>query len=273
MRTKIIVIDMKKRLIAFIAFLAVMMYVVTGCDKNEDRDKEPEKNENITMRVSPEVIMISPIITLIIENHTNEEATYTRAFSLEYFDGNSWILVQSGFAFGEDIVYTLQANETAVEDISLYAMVYYYENAGKYRINKEITLGSKVCNLSAEFEIKIEEDAENIIGKWKLVRIMNPALLGPRWFNYFQQNIVYEFKENGVFMVSGKVEHIDMGYGYEPGEYFYTITENDLGKVVGLPCGVIENCFIDYMCRCSSNELEINNSWVDGATFYFVKVK
>jgi hypothetical protein len=110
------------------------------------------------------------------------------------------------------------------------------------------------------------EELESIIGRWKLETIKHP--MNGQSFYYSQHNVVYEFKTDGVLVISGEAE---IPIWPETGEYSYSFIDDEKGYgMVGLSYGLkIGNSTFWY--RISSKELEINNAPLDGAVISLIK--
>jgi hypothetical protein len=110
----------------------------------------------VTMQVIPEKVSINTDnIRLIINNHTKEDIIYGTEFSLDYFDGQTWISVNLDILF-ENIGYILKPNESREQ--VLYLFPKYCTERGKYRIKKHLTLTDnstkrKEYVICAEFEV------------------------------------------------------------------------------------------------------------------------
>ena len=112
------------------------------------------------------------------------------------------------------------------------------------------------------------EKAENIIGKWKLEKITVLSRLGIFHTDCSPYNVVYEFKENGILIVSANTDN----YGWhESGEYSFIDDEWGMGHDDYLWGLSINNGLTNWYVL-SSKELIIDYSPGDGATFYFVKI-
>jgi len=87
----------------------------------------------------------------------------------------------------------------------------------------------------------IVEDTSSILGKWKLefVGYMDTNI-SPATLHYAQYEIIYDFKENNVLIVSGKTENIDDYRGHEKGTHYYKKLPITLSGHTGLPLPQIE---------------------------------
>ena len=106
-------------------------------------------------------------------------------------------------------------------------------------------------------------EKENIIGKWKLVKVVIPFI--NETSDYSQYEITYEFNKNGTLDVSGKNDHIEGYRGHEAGEYSYSIKKDEIGFRL-----TIDNLIYGY--SISSEKLEISNAHLDGCIYYFSKI-
>jgi len=85
-----------------------------------------------------------------------------------------------------------------------------------------------------EADLEGNEDALNISGKWKLVAVsywdLEPLIL-----DYSQYDIIYDFKENNILMVSGEAESMDDYRGHERGEHHYERLPISRSGLTGIP--------------------------------------
>jgi|GEM_PF-2184875 len=129
-----------------------------------------------------------------------------------------------------------------------------------------------------EKENDLNGENEIIYGKWQLKTIsplnvqqgMNLMLV-----DFSPMNIIYEFKENNVLTVSGRVSDIDGVF--EEGKHFYDVTHSEISNgllVTNLPqhivkMNTISYCFcIDYMSDVVTLSLAHDES---NSHFTFVK--
>ena len=77
------------------------------------------------------------------------------------------------------------------------------------------------------FSCTKKDEEPTIIGKWKLVEVKEDwDWFGePKIHDYSQYNIVYEFKNINILLVSGKTDNISLVHGN--GEHSYTLFERD----------------------------------------------
>ena len=151
-----------------------------------------------------------------------------------------------------------------------------YEQWNRAFIVKKLSDASIVkldvtIQLEDEWEV-IHDETASIIGKWKLVEERISGFSGciPRYrTDYSQSNVEYEFKRNGVLTISG-----DAGYPIWPkiGDHFYSFIEGshvyryDYYLEIGDPD---YSSYFQY--RISSEQLAIDQRFVDGNAYYFVK--
>ena len=145
-----------------------------------------------------------------------------------------------------------------------------YELKAKIRLNEistplEWDIAVRVDKLrdGAKVVLKVEElpaSITSIIGKWKLMKEQTSGFGSPsKEIDYSKQNIVCEFKTNGVLTVSGN----DNAVWLEKGNHSYSI-DNYKKIQVG---------YSSSWYSVSSSELIIDSRPVDGSAFYFAKVK
>jgi len=107
-----------------------------------------------------------------------------------------------------------------------------------------------------------------IIGKWKLIEVQYLGIDGLSSKDYSSENIIYNFKSNGILEVTGG-ENI----GYSTGEYDYIFGEGNLGgdnvdpKVLLLQIDGSKWTF-----DLNNEKLKIGQSYVDGADLIFVRI-
>jgi hypothetical protein len=118
------------------------------------------KDEFITMRVSPKEISVNSPMKLIIENKAKGELFFGRVFSLEYFDKENWEEIQLDIIF-EFIGIILSTGKTEEELFN--TSEEFFSKSGRYRIVKRFTYFSNFLSredsvisfeLYAEFEVK-----------------------------------------------------------------------------------------------------------------------
>lgn len=141
-----------------------------------------------------------------------------------------------------------------------------------------LAIGVAGCTLSGEVDSKDEETTGiSIIGKWKLVQIEDLFVTNPppRFFDYSQYNIVYEFKTNNILTVFGKIDNVDYR-GLEIGNYFYQMNyNNDYSDPLYLPYPyMLMIDTISYTYHLASEKLEIiRNPYDDYLLSNLVKIK
>ena len=123
-----------------------------------------------------------------------------------------------------------------------------------------------VAGLSCNNSEMSAGNRDNIIGEWKLVKVIIPfTSTAPITYDYSQYNIVYKFNTNGIMTVFGETENIDFYSGHEIGEYSYSIIKHEDGFSLK-----IDN--LTYGCRISSKNLEISYAFLDGNIYYLDKI-
>ncbi|MFD1631210.1 hypothetical protein [Pseudopedobacter beijingensis] len=115
-----------------------------------------------------------------------------------------------------------------------------------------------------------KDKTPGIVGKWKLEKVKLSYYPSdydfPTEFNYSENNIIYQFRANGILKVTSDV----MEYmGKKPGEYSYhtNYTKTDVIVISGdnttIPPG-------EY--NVSGNNLVISYSTSDGPIYYFIRI-
>jgi hypothetical protein len=106
---------------------------------------------------------------------------------------------------------------------------------------------------------KEEEDniyRKNIIGKWKLMKIMSRE--ESDWMfdtvDYSNENIIYEFRNNNKLVINGYVEN-----DFSPGEHYYSYQQLNVCPTCtpGPNLIIDDNNMIYCLARKDSNEMSI----------------
>ena len=116
----------------------------------------------------------------------------------------------------------------------------------------------------------ISYDPASIIGKWKYVKHTTPfTSSGPIISDYSQYDIVYEFKTNNVFTVSGATDLIDSYQGHAKGDHSYSIGVHD--SMPRYISSVLEINNTIYYVSTTFCSLQLDNSFSDGPCLIFLK--
>lgn len=107
-------------------------------------------------------------------------------------------------------------------------------------------------------------ESTNVVGKWKLEKA-ETVFYNPQLYNYSQNNIIYEFKSNGILIISSD---IDDYIGDMPGEYTY---DSVSAKNENEPNTLIFNDS-SWWYSISEKEMILDNSPLDGPILYFVRI-
>ena len=133
------------------------------------------------------------------------------------------------------------------------------------------------CASNEDLTIKKETDKirDTLLGEWKLIEMRFP--MTNLSVDYAEYNTVFDFKDNGILLVSGVPAEIIDRYPHESnGEYVYSTKIFPIGSVSGLigwaPVG-FQIFNMNNWFEISSNQLEINGSHLDGAIYYLIKTK
>jgi hypothetical protein len=150
-----------------ITVILLVLAVGIACHKEEYPKEEDgrfkiNKNEYVSMRLSPNTAFIGSSAVLIIENHTKKEIDYGNEFLIEYFDEGNWTEIPLNCMFS-DILYMLYAGKTHEIQFGILSDEYFYR-LGKYRIIKHFSVPAGFIldsdnilygfDLTAEIEIK-----------------------------------------------------------------------------------------------------------------------
>ena len=116
----------------------------------------------------------------------------------------------------------------------------------------------------------VDSDLYKLIsGKWQLMEVRASFVSNPPFvYDCSEYNIVYEFKTNGVLIVSGET---DESIGYTAGEYTYSFVDDVFGWL-HLPWGLQINNYSPSWYNISSEELIIDYSPLDGSTSCFIRI-
>lgn len=114
---------------------------------------------------------------------------------------------------------------------------------------------------------------DNIVGKWKLVKIQvtsfSPYPPPASMIDYSCDNIVYEFQEGGILIVTGAPKDIR---SYENGEYPFEFTNTPLNEYAPEKYTLkIKNRGIS--CGIQDNKMVFNDSDLDGDIVHFVRIE
>ena len=115
---------------------------------------------------------------------------------------------------------------------------------------------------------------ECILGEWKLLNVTNLFTpTGPRTYDFTKNNIIYDFKTNGVLEISGDLKDIDMYQGLDPGKLSYSIvTEEEAIEHAGLPTFRLKISTVYFTYSISSKKLIIDGRALDGPIINLVRV-
>lgn len=114
------------------------------------------------------------------------------------------------------------------------------------------------CTINA-----INGPEDNIIGKWKLVK-GEEVFYNPRTVDYSCNNVIYQFKTDGVLIITSDIVDI---IGFGTGKYSYEFILTDKGshtlKVDNSQGG----------CSILGSDLTINYAYLDGPILYLIRVQ
>jgi len=269
-----ILIDMKVHSLMRIAFLLILAGFFSACSDNSSIDNPVDMPFDKPAEVSIEVYSLYGTMCnwsnrknngkVIVINSDEEMKKYLTC----YMNGNyhpidfskqSLLLVGSVASSG---VYAISPK--SMQQLS----------TNKYVLNVEINLNelpkpfewdiairsNKLSN-NASVELKVNEvsaTTTSFICKWKLIKSSGFMVPGLE-YDYSQNNIVYEFKSNGVLAISGDAKPI----WPELGEHSYTIC-NYGEMLIGS---------IRFWYQVSSSELVLDGRPLDGFVSYLSKIK
>lgn len=117
-----------------------------------------------------------------------------------------------------------------------------------------------------------DEVSNQIIGNWKLIEAKLPGLKGgdsaERLIDYTNENIIYNFKPNGVLIVSGES---NIEYGYNNGKYEYFFGEDHLGGNNTPKVLLVKINNSKWTYNLTNGKMTLGQSYFDGADLIFEK--
>lgn len=120
--------------------------------------------------------------------------------------------------------------------------------------------------LSAAIGCSKDNDIENnkIVGEWKLEEAQIYGFEGGRSIDYSRENIIYNFRSDGILVITG-----GENAGYPNGEYEYALVKEPLGgpddpEVLFLK---IENS--EWTYQNINGKMKLGMSYVDGPDLIF----
>jgi len=125
----------------------------------------------------------------------------------------------------------MKTNQKTLQYVLLLTSVSLLFSCNKGVVSEEEVF-QEVSGASAS-RVKIEETT-SLIGVWKLMKIYGGVIdylpgEEPTHKNYSHLNITYEFKEDGVLIVTGKLG-TSIFYDLDEGTYSYSIHESDISN-------------------------------------------
>ena len=177
------------------------------------------------------------------------------------FSKQSLLLVGSIASSGIYDVFETSIQQLSSNEYELTAVIRLNENPKPFAWDIAVRV-DKLRN-DAKIVLKVEElpaSISSVIGKWKLMKEQTSGFGSPsKEIDYSKDNIVYEFKNNGVLTVSGNgiVGWLENGnHSYSIGNY----NEIQIGYSIS-------------WYSISPDELIIDRRLVDGSAFYFTGIK
>ncbi|KEO75450.1 hypothetical protein [Anditalea andensis] len=109
---------------------------------------------------------------------------------------------------------------------------------------------------------------DDVIGKWKLVKEERFRMIDGeiRINDYSCNNIIYEFKEDGLLEVTndtGDENHASGEYSYE----FTSASSNENGYPI------LKKGNLSWPCNIENSSLTLNLASLDGPTLFFIRIK
>ncbi len=104
-----------------------------------------------------------------------------------------------------------------------------------------------------------------LMGKWKLLRVINPFSTKTTYYEY--KDIIFNFKEKGKVTVSSDNK------AFSKGEYSYKITSESITANEKNTIKMVVIDGIKFTYKYENNELELSNAYVDGVILYLTKLE
>jgi len=116
------------------------------------------------------------------------------------------------------------------------------------------------------------KDSLMLIGKWHLVKVttsgFSPDGKGPVSYDYSQNDIVYEFKTNGVLTISSETDNIGNYCGDRLRDYQFLFSHDNLRN-----CYIIEISHFPHWYLISAEELVLDTRPLDGDMYKLEKIE
>lgn len=110
-----------------------------------------------------------------------------------------------------------------------------------------------------------EVDISNqIIGNWKLTEVKSYGFGGESTIDYSDKNIIYNFKANGILVVSG-----GDNAGFMNGEYEYFFGEDHLGSNTDPKVLLVKINNLKWAYHLTNKKMTLSQAYVDGASLIF----
>lgn len=123
-----------------------------------------------------------------------------------------------------------------------------------------IFTGLFICSCSND-----DDRSNAITGTWKLMESVSYGQGGISSINYSNKNILYDFRFNGILVVSG-----GENAGYPDGEYEYTFEKDYLGgSPEGSKSWLVKINSAKWTYDLSDGVMILSKAYVDGPTLKF----
>jgi len=189
------------------------------------------ETEFVSWCIVPNVVSENSENIFRLENHTEKMLSYGAAFSLEYFNGNTWVDIPLDVEWILPIFSVYPGETTEGSASFLYSWVQEFNNSkeGKYRIVREYSLldGARFT-LHAEFYVEVCDELSAECGIFNLTETEFVS-----WC--IVPNVVSENSENIIRLENRTEKTLRFWIGYSL-EYFNgNYWEDVLGDEVGFP--------------------------------------
>lgn len=116
----------------------------------------------------------------------------------------------------------------------------------------------------------IEGANDNVVGKWKLVKVRIVQLDdGISMKDYSCKNIIYDFKQDGSLVVNGAQKDV---HSFENGEYSFVFSDTPIWEGMGDEFKfTLKIGSTGAACGINNNIMIVDYAPLDGNTYYFVR--
>lgn len=109
-----------------------------------------------------------------------------------------------------------------------------------------------------------DDISNKIVGNWKLTKATFYSYEGEGFIDYSGKNIIYNFKSNGILVVSG-----GKNAGYPDGSYAYFFGEDHLGGMNDPKVLLVKINNSKWTYNLTNGKMTLGQSYVDGPNLIF----